>query len=115
MGKEGCNLNQKCIIITDLEEGMRVLLILKRDQGGFGRGWDGGYERERCGFYRIIEKMIREVDDWLVAPSFAFLSSLYLYHPSGQPRYNYNNDRMSSVKKKQMGESSVIVGGLNRL
>lgn len=46
-GKEGRNLNQKCIIITDLEEGMRVLLILKRDQGGFRRGWDGGYERER--------------------------------------------------------------------
>lgn len=80
-GKEGCNLNQKCIIITDLEEGMRVLLILKRDQGGFGRGWDGGYERERCGFYRIIEKMIGEVGNWLVAPSFAFLPFLFLYHP----------------------------------
>lgn len=47
MGKEGCNLNQKCIIITDLEVGEEILLILKRDQGGFRRGWDGGYERER--------------------------------------------------------------------
>lgn len=46
---------------------------------------------------------------------FALFLLLFLYFTASWPRYNYNNDRMSSVKKKQMGESSVIVGGLNRL
>lgn len=57
----------------------------------------------------------RDKDGVYVMLFFAPLLLLFLYFTAGWPRYNYNNDRMSSVKKKQMGESSVIVGGLNRL